>query len=194
MNYGHLLAAALLAAAPTRNARDLAPAPAAPTVVSSPAEPAATVNPAVGDSAPDFMYQSRDYLWQHLRNLLEQGSVLLVFGATDDALRTLEREREELLHCGVIPVAVVGARESDVWRIVRRNDLTYSLLSDPHAVIAGQYGALDRAGRAPRPVWFVIDHAGRVRATGEGVSPGRDWTATAVTALGLSDVHEASAH
>jgi len=202
LNYGLFMAAALLAAAPTPNATDIVRAthPAsnnvaagvAPAASPTAASPAAAT-PAIGDPAPDFIYQSREYLWQGLHNILEQGSVLLVFGASDEQLRSLERDREELSSRGVIPVAVVGQREGEVWRIVRRDGLTYSLLADPHAAIADQYGALDRATKASRPLWFVIDRAGRVRGEGEGGSRPDSWTAIATQALGESDVRTAGA-
>ena len=198
LNYGLLMAAALLAAAPTANATDIVRA--APLAsnnvaggVAAPASPVASAIPAIGDPAPDFIYQSRDYLWQGLHNILEQGSVLLVFGATDDELRSLERDHEELSGRGVIPVAVVRQREGEVWRIVRRDGLTYSLLADPHAVIAEQYGALDRATKGSRSLWFVIDRAGRVRGVGEGGSRPDSWTAIATLALGESDIRTAGA-
>lgn len=198
MNYGLLLAAALLAAAPTPNAPDIARATllasnnGAPEVT-SPAADSAPAIPAVGDSAPDFTYQSRDYLWQRLHNMLEQGSVLLVFGASDEQLRSLEHEQEDLARSGVIPVAVVRQREGEVWRIVRRDGLTYSLLADPHAAIAEQYGALDLATKGSRSLWFVIDRTGRVRGAGEGRSHPDSWTAIATLALGESDVRTAGA-
>ena len=195
MNYGPFLAAVLLAAAPTPNAPDLARTPAT-TVRSAgagpvPAAPLARAPLAVGDVAPDFVYQSHDFLWQKLHNILEQGSVLLVFGATDEQLRTLERDQDDLLGRGVIPVAVVGQHESDVWHTVRRDGITYSLLADPHAAIAEQFGALDRSTQKPRTVWFAIDRTGHVRGTGEGPSPARTWTALATAALGLGDTHNA---
>lgn len=198
MNYGLLMAAALIAAAPTPNAADIARAtpPASHDVaasVSSPATPAAPATPAVGDPAPDFTYQSREYLWQGLHNILEQGSVLLVFGASDEQLRTLEHEQESLARRGVVTVAVVAQREGEVWRTVRRDGLTYSLLADPHTAIAEQYGALDRATKSPRPLWFVIDRTGHVRGTGEGTSSPGNWTAIASAALGRSDVRTAGA-
>jgi peroxiredoxin len=90
-------------------------------------------------------------------------------------------------------VAVVTQRESEVWRTVHRDALTYSLLSDPHAAISEQYGALDHATGKPRAIWFVIDRTGHVRATGEG-SATRNWTAIATSALGQHDVRTASAH
>jgi peroxiredoxin len=197
LNFGPLLAAALLAAAPTPNAHDIATgellalngtkAPA-----SAPATHDAPAALAVGDPAPDFSYQSRDYLWQSLHNMLEHGSVLLVFGATDEQLRSLERDQAELVGGGVIPVAVVAQREGEVWRTVRRDGLTYSLLADPHAVITEQFGAFDPATKQPRPRWFVIDPTGRVRGAGEAPSATRDWIAIAGSALGRSDVRTAS--
>jgi peroxiredoxin len=197
LNYGPILAAALLAAAPTQNAADLvrASVPAsnnAAAVAATPVTRSVPSGPAVGDRAPDFTYQTREYLWQNLHNMLEQGSVLLVFGATDDELLTLERDQEDLVGHGAMPVAVVTQRESEVWRTVRREGLTYSLLADPHAAISEQYGALDHATHKPRPLWLVIDRTGRVRATGEGVSSTRSWTAIAATALGQRDVRTAS--
>jgi peroxiredoxin len=196
LNYGLLMAAALLAAAPTPNATDIARATPlasnnAAARAASPAVAAAVATPAIGDPAPDFIYQSRDYLWQSLHNMLELGNVLLVFGATDDELRSLERDHEELSGHGVIPVAVVGQREGEVWRIVRRDGLTYSLLADPHAAIAEQYGALDRGTQGSRSLWFVVDRAGRVRGVGEGRSLPDSWTAIATLALGESDVRTA---
>ena len=198
MNYGPFLAAALLAAAPTPNTPDLVrsavlAANSAVSVAASPATHVVPAGPAVGDPAPDFTYQSREYLWQRLHNMLEQGSVLLVFGATDEQLASLERDQEELVGHGTIPVAVVAQRENEVWRTVRRDGLTYSLLADPHAAIAEQYGAVDHATQRPRPLWFVIDRTGRIRGSGEGVTPPRNWTAVATSALGQGDVRTASA-
>jgi peroxiredoxin len=196
--YGLFLAAALVAAAPTPNATDIVrnttlASNNAVSVSNTPGTHGVTRIPAVGETAPDFTYQSRDYLWQNLHNILEQGDVLLVFGANDEQLRAIERDQEELLGRGIVPIAVVGQRESEVWRTVRRDGLSYSLLADPHAAIAEQYGAID-AAQTSRPVWFVIDRTGHVRGAGEGATMPRDWTAAAMSALGRSDVQTASAH
>ena len=199
MIYGPFLAAALLAAVPTQNAADLVRTSVpvsnnAVAVTATPVTRTVPASPAVGDRAPDFTYQSREYLWQNLHNMLEQGSVLLVFGATDEELRSLERDQEDLIGHGAMPVAVVTQRESDVWHTVQRDGLTYSLLADPHAAISEQYGALDHVTRKPRSVWFVIDRTGHVRASGEGASSTRSWTAITTAALGQREVHTASTH
>src|SRR5262249_44088706 len=80
-----------------------------PPATPNPGAPADAPRPklASGHRAPDFQYQSYDDLWQNLHNVLEHGDVLLVFGASDVDLRTIERERETLVKGGVLPLAVV---------------------------------------------------------------------------------------
>jgi peroxiredoxin len=136
-----------------------------------------------GSRAPDFQYQSYDALWQHLHNVLEHGDVLLVFGASDVDLRTLERERETLVKSGVMPLAVVEHNDRDVWASVRRLGLTYSLLADPKGAIGQQYGVFDASLGRSRSAWFVIDTKGRVRLSG-GDMPAQGWPTVAATALG----------
>ena len=136
-----------------------------------------------GSKAPDFQYQSYDQLWQSLHNVLEQGDVLLVFGATDVDLRTLEREREILLRSGVTPLAVVEKNERDVWASVRRLGLTFSLLSDPRGVIGAQFGVYDASLGRSQTAWFVIDKKGKVRQAGTTM-PRQSWPTVAALALG----------
>lgn len=199
MIFGHLLAAGLLAAAQAQHpivpngATNVVATNNAVTVASAPSTRGVVAPPTVGQNAPDFAYQSRDYLWQNLHNMLDQGSVLLVFGANEDQLADIERDQESLLRSGIVPVAVVGRNAGDTWSLVRRHNLSYSLLADPHAAIAEQYGALDANTRAPRAMWFVIDHKGRVRGAGEGANPSRGWTALACQSLGITEVKAASA-
>ncbi len=138
---------------------------------------------AAGKRAPDFQYQSYDAMWQHLHNVLEHGDVLLVFGAGDVDLRTLERERETLVKLGVMPLAVVERGDRDVWASVRRLGLTFSLLADPKGVIGAQYGVFDAGIGHSRPAWFVIDVKGRVRQSGAEM-PSQGWPGLAATALG----------
>ncbi|MFN8588298.1 MAG: redoxin domain-containing protein [Candidatus Eisenbacteria bacterium] len=196
MNFGPLFAAALLAAVSHPDVPASRPHPTAAhnavSVTNAPASPASPVAvPAVGEVAPDFTYQSHDYLWQNLHNMLEQGHVLLVFGATEAELRLLEAEREQLLRQGVIPVAVIERRENDVWNLLRRADLGYSLLSDPHGAIAEQYGVYLPQTRSAHTAWFLVDQSGRVRETGTGTLP-REWSGRTAMALGHGDVRTAS--
>lgn len=138
-----------------------------------------------GHRAPDFQYQSYDQLWQNLHNVLEHGDVLLVFGASDVDLRTIEREREILLRTGVTPLAVVEKNERDVWATVRRLGLTFSLLSDPRGVIGDQYGLFDASLGRSQTAWFVIDKKGKVRQSGTTM-PRQSWPTVAALALGRS--------
>ena len=202
MTFDHLLAAGLLAVAVSNPGGDAARAHAlvqnnAVSVSASVAAAATPSVPTAGSSAPDFTYQSSEHLWQNLHNVLEQGAVLLVFGASDANLRAIERERETLLERGILPMVVVERRDTDVWGVVRRLELTYSLLADPHGAIGEQYGVLDPASKRSHASWFAIDRAGRVCAHGEGELPISGWTSLAVQALGLpadGAIRSASSH
>ncbi len=145
-----------------------------------------------GARAPDFQYQSYDALWQNLHNVLEHGDVLLVFGASDVDLRTLERERESLLRSGVMPLAVVERTDREVWASVRRLGLTFSLLADPRGVVGNQYGVFDATVGHSQVAWFVIDVKGRVRQSGNSM-PSQAWSTVAVTALGRPQVGDTQA-
>lgn len=190
MYFGPLwVAASLLAAQPALHSAS----PASPVteiqnnVVSvsglAPATRAVPSAPGVGEFAPDFTYQSNEYLWQNLHNILEHGPVMLVFGATDEQLLGLERERASMLAHGVTPVAVVDRRDSEAWAMVRRLELGYSLMADPRSTVGEQYGVLDASTNRSQPAWFVIDTAGRVRELAVGSLPLRGWDDRAVAAL-----------
>lgn len=186
MSFAPFLLAAMLAVA--------SPSPStspADSHVATPNTPATAPTPdspgllAIGEPAPNFEYQSHDYLWQRFHNMLEQGAVVLVFAPDDAALRSLEHDRDAMLARGVLPVAVVERRDGDVWKIVRRLDLTYSLLADPRGTIASQFGAWDERARRPLAAWYVIAPDGRVRASGAGALPHDGIASTAFAALGL---------
>ena len=190
MRFAKLFAAGLLVAATSVHAESgKTPSPAAakspaPTTT-APAVPSegSRTRPTPGHKAPDFQYQSYDALWQNLHNVLEHGDVLLVFGATDVDLRTLEREREVLVRSRVTPLAVVEKNDRDVWASVRRLGLTFSLLADPRGVIGTQYGVYDPSLGRSHTAWFVIDVKGRVRQSGDTM-PTQSWPVVTATALG----------
>lgn len=189
MRFASLLAASLIVAATSVHAENgkmpsaaAAKSPAS-TPVPAPADEGSRTRPAVGSKAPDFQYQSYDALWQSLHNVLEHGDVLLVFGATDVDLRTLEREREVLVRSRVTPLAVVEKNDRDVWASVRRLGLTFSLLADPRGVIGNQYGVYDASLGRSHTAWFVIDVKGKVRQSGDAM-PSQSWPVVTATALG----------
>ncbi len=181
-----LVAASVLAAAsPAHASGNAAPADAATTAVAASAGGGGAARPRLspGSKAPDFQYQSYDALWQNLHNVLEHGDVLLVFGASDVDLRTLEREREALVRARVTPLAVVEKNDREVWASVRRLGLTFSLLADPRGVIGAQYGVFDASLGRSTSAWFVIDAKGRVRQSGTTM-PSQSWPVVTATALG----------
>lgn len=139
----------------------------------------------VGSSAPDFAYQAIGGGWNRLHDLRQQGPVLLVVAAGEEQLASLQREREELLRMGVVPVAVVDRRASACRRHIARLGLTYPVIPDPTRIIAAQFNALDPSSRAAAPAWFVLDERGRVRELNRHQWPNREWADIASSALGL---------
>ncbi|MCC6650008.1 MAG: redoxin domain-containing protein [Candidatus Eisenbacteria bacterium] len=139
----------------------------------------------VGSSAPDFAYQAIGGGWNRLHDLRQQGPVLLVVAAGEEQLASLQREREELLRMGVVPVAVVDRRASACRRHIARLGLTYPVIPDPTRIIAAQFNALDPSSRAAAPAWFVLDERGRVRDLNRHQWPSREWADIASSALGL---------
>lgn len=138
----------------------------------------------VGDPAPDFAYQGYDGHWMRLHHLLDQGSVLLVFGVNEAQLATIEREREALLSLGVIPVVVLDRRPGASRTLVSRLGLKYTLLSDQRQVIPAQFNAVE-AGRVT-PSWFVLDGHGKVRGLLRGSLPSQDYARLCARALALA--------
>lgn len=139
----------------------------------------------LGDEAPDFSYQGVDGRWIHLRDILVQGPVLLVFGADELTLRVIEHERERLMDLGVVPVVVSDARSGAARAMVSRCALRYTVLSDARGAIASQFNAVDAKNGRHRPTWFVLDPKRCVRGLGRRGLPLRGYPALAANALGL---------
>ena len=137
----------------------------------------------VGDPAPNFSYQGFDGRWTRLHHLVDQGPVLLVFGLTESQMTALERERDDLLGLGVIPVAVVDRNPGQARNVVRRLGLRYTVLADSRLVIASQFNATE-LGRLT-PSWFVVDQRLRVRALFRGRVPQQDYVRLCARALAL---------
>jgi peroxiredoxin len=204
-----LMVAGLAVAATPAHAKDVLAEPVAFTN-HVPAEPASSnstgsvasasdaesISLRPGKKAPDFQYQSYDAMWQRLHNVLSHGDVLLVFGTDDADLRAIERQREAFMEAGIVPMVVVERSDRDVWSLVRRNGLTFSLLADPKGAIGLQYGVYDRNSGRSRTAWFAIDTKGRVRQVGTEV-PAQAWPVLVASALGRpvdGDTQTASTH
>jgi peroxiredoxin len=146
--------------------------------------PAQASAPRAGDDAPEFTYRAVDGRYTSLAELRAQIDVLLVFGADDATLISLEDERNGLFDAGVMPVVVLDRKDGEVWKLVQRLGLHYSVLSDPRHAVAAPYGAVDTATGRTSPAWFVVDRVGHVRASGMRVPRGGAWTGLAADALG----------
>ena len=156
-------------------------APSADRNVSDP--PFTTVS--AGDPAPDFSFESRDHQWRSLHDLLVQGDVLLVFGADDGRLHTLESERDALISRGIVPVAVLDRRDGAAWSTPERLSLHYGVVPDARGLIAQQFNLVNPETGRPYPSWFLVDQAGRVRGLHRGTLPEQGFIALAEHALGL---------
>jgi len=142
---------------------------------------------AMGDVAPDFDFLSSDYFRRHLHDVLADGSVLLVFGATDAQLRDLEADHVRLTQTGVVPLVVTDQVGRDARATVERCELTYALLSDPKGHVAEQYGMWSASTGERVTGWYVIDRAGRVRGAGSFGSESPDWATVASAVLNSRD-------
>jgi peroxiredoxin len=140
-----------------------------------------------GDPAPDFSFEARDHRWRRLHDLLVQGDVLLVFGADDARLNSIESERDALLAHGIVPVAVLDRRDGAAWATPDRLRLHYGVVPDARGVIAEQFNLVNPETGRPYPSWFLVDHAGKVRALHRGALPEQGFTAAAERALGLPE-------
>lgn len=150
-----------------------------------PEPPSSTVT--LGDSAPDFSYEGPDHRWHSLHDLLEQGSVLLVFAPDDDRLMAIERQRDPMMQRGILAVAVLDRKDGATRATVTRLKLHYTVIADPRDVIAEQFNAVDALGPRTQPGWFVIDRTGRVRGMHREGLPQSDFLALGTRALGLPD-------
>jgi len=148
-----------------------------------PEPPSSEVTP--GDLAPNFAYQGEDNRWRRLHDLLQQGAVVLVFGADQATLVAMERERDAILRLGALPVAVLEVRNGIAWATAKGLSLRYFVIPDSRRVIAAQFNAVDASGQRTVPSWFVVDRAGRVRALRRAALPRQGFSMLVATALGL---------
>lgn len=139
-----------------------------------------------GDPAPDFSYQAGTGEWIKLRQLLEHGSLLLVFEPGEPDLRRMEDERESLLGVGVTPVAVLNRSTRAADKLARRLGLGFTVIADTQGAIASQYNLLGPPTLETHAAWFVVDRSGRVRALDRGRLPETGYMQLACTALQIA--------
>lgn len=140
----------------------------------------------VGETAPDFSYQTQEGSWKNLHDLTAQGAVLLVFGAGETDLRALESERDALLDLGVVPVAVLDIRPKTAWSLAKKLGLRYTVLADPRRVIGLQFNSVDAATQSTVDGWFVVDRTRHVRGFWRGSLPQDGYRAPVARSLGIA--------
>ena len=182
----HLLALTLMLNAPA-SLPISAVAPLADVAERSSSMTCSAMTVAMGEMAPDFDFLSSDYFRRHLHDVLEDGSVLLVFAATDAQLRDLEADHVRLTQAGVVPLVVLAQSGRDARATVERCQLKYALLSDPKGHVAEQYGMWSASTGERVTGWYVIDRAGRVRGAGSFGSESPDWATIASAVLNSQD-------
>ncbi len=148
------------------------------------AEPAPAIIE-LGDPAPDFSYQAESGEWFKFHQLLDHGSVMLVFVPTEGELRTLEEERDSLYSVGVIPVAVLDRRASSAVALAHRLGLGFTVIADPQSAIASQFNLVGPPTVRATPGWFVVDRSGQVRGLERRRLPDGGFTHIACGALAI---------
>ncbi len=125
----------------------------------------------VGASAPMFSFQGDDGHWHHFQELIAHNPVVLVFGATDEDLKDLDRLHATFDDTGVGVVAVLHLPTRRTIAIGRRLGVTRTLVSDPMSAIASLYHSRESSSGRHLPAYFVIDTKGALRAMYYGPLP-----------------------
>lgn len=161
-----------------------------PVVVRPLARPVApepgTADLRVGDPAPMFSYIGADGRWHRSEDLLVTGPVLLVFGAAEEDLASIESLRSVFADLGVDPVPVMPMATRSTAAMARRLGLAKPPIADPMCVIAGLYQSIDPANTRHSASYFVVDGRRIVRAMRHGALPPAEiLLATSARSLGL---------
>jgi peroxiredoxin len=131
----------------------------------------AATPPAAGDRAPRFSYLGPDGAWHDFSDLFAKGPVMLVFGASDSDLETLDHAQQAFHQLGVNTAVVVDMRAGSAARLARRLRLSSPLMCDPVRAIAGLYGSLDPASLRHAPAVFLVDANGTILIASRGALP-----------------------
>ena len=86
---------------------------------------------------------------------------------------------------GVIPVAVLDRRTGSAVLLAHRLGLGFPVIADPQGAIASQFNLVGPPTVRPRPAWFILDRAGRVRGLERGELPDGGYTHIACEALAI---------
>jgi peroxiredoxin len=178
-----LFATAALAATPSPMIPPSQPVPSRALQPRAVEPASATLN--VGDTAPAFSYMGNDGSWHHLDDLVADGALLLVFGASDRDLASIDEYSPAFRELGVTPVAILRMATRGTRATAKRLQLESRLLADPMCAIAGLYNSLDPTSCGPVSSYFVLDQGRRIRAMRYGPLPPPELlVASAARALG----------
>lgn len=125
----------------------------------------------IATPAPMFSYIGADGRWHRSDELLSRGPLLVLFGANDTDLVTVQRLAPAFEELGVRPVAVLGLTTRGTSQLTRRLGISIALVSDPMSAIAGLYHRLEPTTGRHAPAYFVIDSHHTLRAMGLGPLP-----------------------
>lgn len=125
----------------------------------------------VGDVAPSFSYLDVDDVWRSFGRLLDRGPVVLLFGASDEDVRGVERMRRAFAELGVTPVVAMDRRSGSASKVARRLDVSGPVIADPRCAIATLYNSLDPLTHRHAPAFFVVDGERRIRSVEHGPIP-----------------------
>jgi len=124
-----------------------------------------------GDVAPSFSYLDSRGTWRAFNRLLERGPVLLVFGATEEDIRGIERAHEAFTELGTAPVVAVDRRFGSTRSLARRLGMESVAISDPRGSIAALFNTVDPLTHRHAPSFFLVDGSRRVITVGHGALP-----------------------
>jgi len=120
-----------------------------------------------GCPAPDFDIAT-SHGWRRFSSFWRTSEAVLVFGADEASLSSLEREAARLVERDVAVFAVRRDSDGDNWNALTRLGLSYSLLSDPNGHVEALFG-VEGAGGAS---WVFVDRRGIVQRFVANVSNG----------------------
>ena len=124
---------------------------------------------AVGERAPDFALRDQSGSLVTLKDLLDNGPIVLFFYPRDDTTGCTKeacRFRDDygrFREAGAKVLGISSDSEESHRRFATKFSLPYQLLSDPAGKVRSLYEASSLFGLMPRRVTLTIDAAGVIR-------------------------------
>lgn len=167
----------MLLCAPTAGAAVLPEAQGVPGGIQLPAveHPHSTSMPTTylqeGDRAPGFSYLDPHGDWRSFDRLLEAGPVLLVFGASEEDIRGIERQHAAFVELGAVPVVAMDRKFGSTQSVARKLSMESTAISDPRGSIASLFNSVDPLTHRHAQSYFLLDGSRRVLKVEHGHLP-----------------------